>query len=190
MRSGPLRRDKGLGRRAQLRANAKALKRGGGLKRNAVMQPGVPNSLVRKAQLRSKSDALARRSPETAQFYAKERVPFVRVMLTRYPICELQTADLPDPPECWNRSMVVHETWTRGRQGGKPKDKYLVPMVATADADANEQRAVWVENRRQFLTLCDRCHDWIHYHPTDAGATQIWREGVTVRLLRRSLEDN
>lgn len=190
MKKTPLRRySRGLTRREQLRSNARSLQASGGLTRSAVLQPGVPNSLVRKAQRRV--SGMKNRSDETAAFYKDERVPFVRVMLLRYPICEMQHAQIEEkPPECWSRTRVVHETLTRARQSRKPADQYLVPMRADADATEDEQHDIWVQNRRQFLVLCDPCHDWIHTHPKAASATVIHREGEPIRLLRRSLSDN
>lgn len=159
------------GQRAQLRRQAR-------LVRKTPLAPGRKD-LQRKAVARVKG--LAQRSARTSKFYAEERVPFVRVWLQRYPLCEAQLDG------CQQRSRVVHETWTRAR-AGKP-NAYLVPRRAPAGSTPERIAAVWEQNRRQFLALCDACHAWIHAHPKQAQETFITREGVRLRLLRRSLEE-
>ena len=110
--------------------------------------------------------------------------------LQRYPFCEVESLGLVDGSDsCTKRTQVVHETWTRGRQGSKPANAYLVYRTPPEGATEEERAAVWEQNRRQFLMLCDRCHDWIHHHPKDAAETFVTREGVSIRLLRRNLEE-
>ena len=176
-RRNPLRPHKPPSRRAQLR-------QGGRLARKVPLAQGKKGTLQRKAIKRAAQ--MRKRSTHTATFYMKERVPFVRVQLIRYPFCEVTGLGLIDgSTRCTGQTRVVHETWTRAR-GGRG---YLVPRRAATGAMPDRQREVWVQNRRQFLMLCDPCHDWIHRHPKQALETFVVREGVPIRLLRRNLEE-
>lgn len=183
MKKGHLRTRRPLTRREGLRQSGRQMKK-------TPLSPGKKGALERKAIQRAKQ--IKRRSTETAHFYAKAdgRIAFVEIQLVRYPFCEVRALGFVDGSDsCTGRTQVVHETWTRNRQGGRVKDKYLLPRKAPPGASEEEVAAVWEQNRRQFLTLCDRCHDWIHHHPKLSRETFVEREGVSLRLLRRNLEE-
>ncbi len=178
-RSGIPRRKKGLTRREELRRSTRAL-------RKTPLAPGKQGRLERKAIARVTAD-LRGRSKKMAKIYKDKRIPFVRVTLQRYPFCETAALGLgvgDGTARCLGRSSTVHETW----RGSRPNN-YLVPRRAPQGSPPEVVQRVWAENRRQFLALCVVCHDWIHGHPLRARETTVVREGVSILLLRRNLEE-
>lgn len=80
-----------------------------------------------------------------AETYARERVPLVRDLLTRYPLCWAVIEGV-----CTGYAVDVHEIVTRARGGS-------------------------ITDPANCRTVCRACHDWITDHPTEAAALGLVR---------------
>ena len=120
---------------------------------------GVKRSpLIRKTPLQSggplaRSKPLAKQSPKRKREQSERRRLVEHVLRTR-PRCEAGALISTTQPGfvCGGYSVDVHEPLTRAR-GGSIVDEY------------------------NTVSLCRRCHDWIHAHPAEA---------LSVGLLRNS----
>jgi hypothetical protein len=83
----------------------------------------------------SRSSGLARRSSKTQTLYERERIPLVRDLLERFPLCWAAVKGV-----CTGYSVDVHEVVTRGRGGS-------------------------ITDPANCRTVCRACHDWIGAHP-------------------------
>lgn len=82
---------------------------------------------------------IPKRSKKTAKRYKEERVPFVKYMLGKFPVCAAQL------PGCTHEAVDVHEILTRGRSGGVHGEAWL--------------------QEENCATLCRPCHTRITDDP-------------------------
>ena len=108
----------------------------GGMKRTPLNRG---DSELKRTPLARGSSTLKPRSARTAKIYREERVPFVKMILEKEPICERCKR---------NPSVDVHEKLTRGRSGGVRGTAWLDPDNVAA--------------------LCRECHTWVTDHPKEA----------------------